>query len=148
VLFHGFPTYALSVVLCALLLWTGVGSLLAGWVPDRRRALTVALAAACVVIAASASGLHPQLAALIDLPFAARVTVTVALLAPARIALGMAMPLGLRRLATLHPAAWPGPGTSTASPRWWLPPAPSWPAFPPPPSSRSSATSVPSDTSC
>ena len=61
VLFLGFPTYALSVVLFALLLWTGAGSLLAGRVRDARRALTVSLAAACALIAASAYGLHPLL---------------------------------------------------------------------------------------
>jgi SAM-dependent methyltransferase len=103
VLFLGFPTYALSVVLFSLLLWTGAGSLLAGRVTRPRTALTVALGTACVLIAASAFLLHPVLAALIDLPFAARVAITVALLAPVGIALGMAMPLGLTRLAALHP---------------------------------------------
>jgi hypothetical protein len=108
VLFLGFPTYALSVVLFALLLWTGLGSLVAGRVRDPRRALSVALAVACVLIAASAFWLLPLLAALIDLPFAVRVAVTVALLAPAGIPLGMAMPLGLGRLLQLHPegVAW------------------------------------------
>jgi hypothetical protein len=107
VLFLGFPTYALSVVLFSLLLWTGAGSFLAGRVRHRRRALTVALTVACILIAASTYGLHSLLAALIDLPFAARVAVTVALLAPAGIALGMAMPLGLSRLLALHPRGVP-----------------------------------------
>src|SRR4029450_6588703 len=73
-----------------------------------RRGLSVALAVACAVIAASAFGLLPLLEALIDLPFAARVAITVALLAPAGIPLGMAMPLGLGRLAALYPrgVAW------------------------------------------
>jgi hypothetical protein len=108
VLFLGFPTYALSVVLFALLLWTGVGSLLAGRVRAARKALTVALGMACLLIAASAFWLLPLLAALIDLPFGVRVAITVALLAPAGIPLGMAMPLGLERLAELHPngVAW------------------------------------------
>jgi hypothetical protein len=108
VLFLGFPTYALSVVLFALLLWTGAGSLLAGRVRDRRRALTSALAVACVLIAASAFELRLLLAALIGLPFAARVAVTVALLAPVGIVLGMAMPLGLGRLLSFYPrgVAW------------------------------------------
>jgi hypothetical protein len=107
-LFLGFPTYALSVVLFSLLLWTGAGSLLAGQVRNRRRALSWALAVACVLMAASAFELRPLLAALIDLPFPARVAVTVGLLAPAGIALGMAMPLGLGRLAALYPegVAW------------------------------------------
>jgi hypothetical protein len=108
VLFLGFPTYALSVVLFALLLWTGAGSLLAGRVRDARLGLSAALAVACVLIAASAFALAPLLSALIDLPFAARVALTIALLAPAGIALGMAMPLGLIRLVSLHPrgVAW------------------------------------------
>jgi hypothetical protein len=108
VLFLGFPTYALSVVLFALLLWTGVGSLLAGRIANRRRGLALALVIACVLIAASAFGLHPLLEALIDLPFAARVTATIVLLAPLGIALGMPMPLGLSRLLELHPdgVAW------------------------------------------
>jgi hypothetical protein len=61
-----------------------------------------------VLIAASAFLLHPLLAALIDLGFAARVIITVLLLAPVGVALGMAMPLGLTRLAALHPrgVAW------------------------------------------
>jgi MFS family permease len=108
VLFLGFPTYALSVVLFALLLWTGGGSLLAGRVRNPRRALTLALAVACALIAASAYGLHPLLEATIDLPFAVRVAMTVVMLAPVGLALGMAMPLGLGRLAALHPrgVAW------------------------------------------
>jgi hypothetical protein len=108
VLFLGFPTYALSVVLFALLLWTGAGSLLAGRVGDPRRALSAALAVSCVMIAACALALAPLLEALLDLPFALRVAVTVALLAPVGIPLGMAMPLGLGRLAALHPGgvAW------------------------------------------
>jgi spermine/spermidine synthase len=108
VLFLGFPTYALSVVLFALLLWSGLGSLLAGRVGDARRALTAALTLSCVLIAASAFGLLPLLSALIDLPFSLRVALTVLLLAPAAIPLGMAMPLGLGRLAELHPegVAW------------------------------------------
>jgi hypothetical protein len=108
VLFLGFPTYALSVVLFALLLWTGTGSLLAGRARDCRRVLQAALTTACALIAASAFGLAPVLSALIDLPFSARVAATVVLLAPVGIVLGMAMPLGLARLAAGHPqgVAW------------------------------------------
>lgn len=107
-LFLGFPTYALSVVLFSLLLWTGAGSLVAGRVRDPRRALTIALGLACVVMAASAYGLRPLLGSLIDLSFAARVVVTVLLLAPVGVCLGMAMPLGLTRLVALYPrgVAW------------------------------------------
>jgi hypothetical protein len=108
VLFLGFPTYALSVVLFALLLSTGFGSLLSGRVRRPRRSLGAALALACVLIAAASFALEPLLTALLEVPFALRVAVTVALLAPLGVLLGMAMPLGLRRLAALHPGgvAW------------------------------------------
>ena len=107
VLFLGYPTYALSVVLFALLLFTGAGSLLSARFEDGRRALSRALVAAVVAIAGAAFGLEPLLAALIDLPFAGRVAITIALLAPVGIPLGMAMPIGLRRLAATHEAGVP-----------------------------------------
>jgi hypothetical protein len=102
VLFLGFPTYALSVVLFALLVFTGLGALLS----DRgepRRTLVAALAAVTAITAAAAFGLQPLLRALIDLPFPARVAIAVALLAPAGLGMGMAMPIGLKRLNALHP---------------------------------------------
>jgi hypothetical protein len=109
VLFLGFPTYALSVVLFALLVFTGVGSLLsARLAADPRRALVGALGVAAILIALTAFGLQPLLRALIEVPFALRIAITVALLAPLGVALGMAMPLGLRRLEGLYPSgvAW------------------------------------------
>jgi len=107
VLFLGFPTYALSVVLFALLACTGIGSLISGRLREPRRALIVALACGGVLIAAAALGLQPLLRGLIEWPFEARVALTVLLLAPAGMALGMAMPIGLTRLAGLHPDAVP-----------------------------------------
>jgi hypothetical protein len=103
VLFLGFPTYALSVVLFSLLLFTGGGAALSSRFGDPRRSLIAALSIACVLMLVLAFGLEPLLRTLIDLPFAARVAVTVALLAPLGLTLGMAMPIGLRRLSALHP---------------------------------------------
>lgn len=107
VLFLGFPTYALSVVLFALLLATGLGSWLSSRARDLRRALALTLAGACATIAGGALGLQPLLGALIALPFPARVAVTLALLLPLGLLLGGAMPLGLARLAAREPAALP-----------------------------------------
>ena len=107
VLFLGFPTYALSVVLFALLAFTGIGSLLSARLREPRRGLIVALACGGVLIAAAALGLQPLLRSLIEWPFEARVALTIVLLAPAGLALGMAMPIGLTRLAGLHPDAVP-----------------------------------------
>ncbi len=103
VLFLGFPTYALSVVLSSLLVFTGLGSLLAGRWRDQRRALIATLSVSVLLIGASAIGLQDLLRALIGLPFGARVAVTVALLAPFGLSLGMAMPIGLSRLSALTP---------------------------------------------
>jgi hypothetical protein len=108
VLFLGFPTYALSVVLFALLVFTGIGSLISTRAEaDPRRALAAAIAVGSVLIAASAYGLQPLLRSLIELSFPLRVLLTVAMLAPLGLTLGMAMPLGLRRLQGLHPAGVP-----------------------------------------
>jgi hypothetical protein len=57
--------------------------------------------------AVASFALQPLLRGLIDLPFAARVVVAVLLLAPAGLAMGMAMPIGLRRLVDLHPRGVP-----------------------------------------
>jgi hypothetical protein len=109
VLFLGFPTYALSVVLFTLLVSTGAGAYLSslGDRPPRTR-LTGALVVACLLIAASVWGLQPILRVLIDLPFALRVILTMLLLAPVGLVLGMAMPIGLQRLRGLYPhgVAW------------------------------------------
>jgi hypothetical protein len=107
VLFLGFPTYALSIVLFALLLFTGAGSLVSARLGEPRRVLVTALAVALALIAAAAVGLQPLLRALIELPFALRVVVSVALIAPFGVALGTAMPIGLRRLAARHPQGVP-----------------------------------------
>ncbi|MEA2421778.1 MAG: hypothetical protein QOF55_877, partial [Thermoleophilaceae bacterium] len=106
VLFLGFPTYALSVVLFALLVFTGIGALLSAR-GDPRRTLITALSAVTVLTVTAAFGLQPLLRALIDLPFAVRVAIAVALLAPAGLGMGMAMPIGIRRLVELHPAGVP-----------------------------------------
>ncbi len=107
VLFLGFPTYALSIVLFALLLFTGLGSLASTRLGEPRRVLITALALAVVLIAVAAFALQPLLRALIELPFAARVAVSVVLIAPFGLALGTSMPIGLRRLAATHPAGVP-----------------------------------------
>ena len=108
VLFLGFPTYALSIVLFALLVFTGVGALLSSRWREPRRALIAATALTAALIAASAVGLQPLLEDLIELPFAARVAIAIVMLAPLGLVMGTAMPLGLGRLDALHPGgvAW------------------------------------------
>ena len=107
VLFLGFPTYALSVVLFALLLFTGLGAYLTTRTDRPRTTLIRALVGAVVVIVLAALVLEPLLEALISAPFALRVALTVLLLAPVAMLLGTAMPLGLQRMAGLYPAGVP-----------------------------------------
>ena len=97
VLFLGFPTYALSVVLAGLLLSSGLGARLSEEVATER-GLEQVLGVAVVVIAVGAFGLQPLLRSLISLPLAGRVAIALFVLLPIGGLLGFAMPLGLRRL--------------------------------------------------
>jgi hypothetical protein len=107
VLFLGFPTYSLSVVLAGLLVFTGIGAALSGRWRAPQTALRAATSVAAVLIFVSAFALPPLLRSLIDLPFGARLLITVLILAPFGISMGMAMPIGLRRLSALHHGAVP-----------------------------------------
>lgn len=103
VLFLGYPTYALSVVLCVLLVSSGIGSVLSERARDVDRALSVALALATASIAVAAVALGPLLAGAMSLPFAIRVALAMIVLCPIGIVLGTAMPLGLHRFASRYP---------------------------------------------
>jgi hypothetical protein len=107
VLFLGFPTYALSVVLFALLAFTGAGAWISGRWADPRKALIAALGMAAALIGVLALTLQPLLRELVGQPFALRVLLAVIMLAPVGLTLGTAMPIGLRRLSGLHPAGVP-----------------------------------------
>ena len=107
VLMLGYPTYSLSVVLAALLAFTGVGSWLSTKWRDERRGLNLALTAATVLIAASAFFLPSLVEHMVSSSFSARVAVTIAVLAPFGLLMGMAMPIGLRRYEALHPGGVP-----------------------------------------
>jgi hypothetical protein len=112
VLFLGHPVYALTVVLFAVLLWSGIGSWLAGRVRDEDapRALRTMLLAVAGLVVVAAFGLAPIFYALVQLPAPLRILITVLSLAPLGLALGMPMPTGLRLLAgrapELIPWAW------------------------------------------
>ena len=107
VLFLGFPTYSLSVVLFSLLTFSGIGSFLTPHVGLTKRTLSFALSATVVLLVIAAFGLAPMLSTLIELPFAARVLIAIAVIAPIGILLGSAMPIGLHRFEGLFPAALP-----------------------------------------
>jgi hypothetical protein len=102
VLFLGFPTYALSVVLFSLLVFSGIGSMLSSRLTADRRTLATVLGTAVALIVIGSWAL-PEINDLITLPFAARVAIAILALAPAGLVLGICMPLGLRRFQALFP---------------------------------------------
>ncbi|RMF19192.1 MAG: hypothetical protein D6760_13295, partial [Deltaproteobacteria bacterium] len=118
VLFLGFPTYSLSVVLFSLLIFTGLGSAFSGRIPRVSRRLPVMVTAVLTVILCTfllvAPGLfRANLAA--SLPV--RILISVALIAPLGVVLGMFFPVGIRLIEAadrrLVPWAWAVNGCTT-----------------------------------
>ena len=98
------PTYAFATVLFGVLVWSGVGSLAS----DR---LSVSMAAAVSAVAALsvlyAFGLPLLFDATLGLPLAGRLALSVALLAPLGMAMGVPFPRAIRMLGGHAPALVP-----------------------------------------
>jgi spermidine synthase len=103
-LFLGHPNYALSVVLAALLLFTGIGALFSRALVAAARQLRFVSYALVGILALEHVLAFPFLPRLIGLPFAARVALVFALVAPVGVCLGVFMPTGLDRLKAAAPA--------------------------------------------
>lgn len=107
-LFLGHPLYAVAVVLAGFLLFAGLGSRLSGMLPgDAGRIVRLAAVAIAVVALTYLALLPPLFQALADLSDARRIAVSLALIAPLALAMGMPFPLGLRRLSETAPALIP-----------------------------------------
>jgi hypothetical protein len=111
VLLLGYPVYALAVVLFALLLFSGLGSLFSARYTDHPKpALITALLSIIVIAITYVTTLPMAIGALLGTPIVVRIAVTVALLAPIGLVLGMAYPLGIAVLRrydeALVPWAW------------------------------------------
>jgi spermidine synthase len=105
-LFLGYPTYALTVTLFALLVSTGVGSLASERVGEAPfRAVLFAGIVLVALVAFYLFGLGPLTAAMGGAPFALRVVFAAIVLLPLGLCLGAFMPLGLRAVAALTPHA-------------------------------------------
>ena len=105
--FLGHPNYALSVVLAALLLFTGAGALLSGAIVGALGRLRFASYALAFVLLAGYFAVFPRLMSLVGLPFAARASLVFLLVAPVGMLLGVFMPWGLDRLKETSPALAP-----------------------------------------
>lgn len=105
ILFLGHPAYAMTTVLFAILLFSGVGSALSPRFPAR-----LALALLVGLIGVYAVGLPWLFARTLALPLGARMLVAALALAPGGLLMGMPFPQGLRRL-----------GASSSRPEMLLP---------------------------
>ena len=112
-LFLHHPLYAVAVVLCAFLLFAGLGSRLAPRLAQRlgpRRAVQLAVSAIAALTLAYALLLPPLFTQLGTLPDAARIAVTLPLIAPLALAMGLPFPIALSIVADhakgLLPWAW------------------------------------------
>jgi MFS family permease len=101
--FLGYPTYSLTVTLAAILLSTGVGALLSSrFAPRARSAVPILLAILAALTLFYELALPSILdGALLSSGLALRVLFAGAILIPLGLCLGMFMPLGLGRVASL-----------------------------------------------
>jgi hypothetical protein len=106
----GDRTSGFALVLTTMLVFSGLGAMLAGRAANPGRALGIAAAAAMAGCVAALLLGRPVVLAALDWPFAARVLLLVAAIAPLSLALGLPFPLGLDRFqqsgAGLLPWAW------------------------------------------
>jgi len=98
-LFLGYPTYSLTVTLMTLLLSTGLGALLSQRVTHGRGAIPKLLGAISVLTIFNLFGLPAVTNALLDQHLALRIFITMAMLTPLGLCLGMFMPIGLKEIA-------------------------------------------------
>jgi spermidine synthase len=106
VLFLSHPLYAVAVVLCAFLVFAAAG----GWMAGRARApngVTVAVMAMGTLAVVYLAVLPDLFQALLHLPDAAKIAISVLLIAPLAMCMGVPFPTGMRRLADTCEAAIP-----------------------------------------
>lgn len=107
VLFLGYPTFALAVVLFALLTFSGIGSLLSNkLVPpsrDPRQGLRLVIPALAMLVLAYVFLLPPVFGATLGWSLPVRIAFAVVLLAPLGLLMGMPFPLGIRLVTRTNP---------------------------------------------
>ena len=118
VLFLGYPTYSLTVVLLSLLVSTGIGSLLTERIDSRFAEALPPRLAALLLLAGGYLVVTPIIFdALLGAALAVRVAVSIALLVPLGLVLGAFFPLGVRIAERVEPRlvpwAWAVNGCAT-----------------------------------
>jgi hypothetical protein len=105
VLLLGHPVYSLTVTLFSLLLGTGLGAMVSRVLPTQtlRRSTAIALLLVAAIAIVIVLVVTPVIAWAIPFSRPVRILVSVALLLPVGIVLGVPMPAGLRLLSTRAP---------------------------------------------
>ncbi|HAX42886.1 MAG TPA: hypothetical protein DCY80_10070, partial [Solibacterales bacterium] len=103
VLFLGHPTYALTVVIFAMLVFSGLGSY---WSRRLTQASDQRLGAICLIVTALVTAIAftatPVTASLVGLPLSLKIAIALLLIAPAGFAMGIPFPAGLARMEQWH----------------------------------------------
>ena len=104
-LFLGHPIYALAVILFSVLLFSGVGSYLSGRLAGERpaRLAVRAIPLLLALVTVYAFTLTPFLRGQLHLELPARIALSVLLIAPLGLFMGMPMPLGIAALDKVRP---------------------------------------------
>jgi predicted membrane-bound spermidine synthase len=118
VLFLGYPTYSLSVVMCSLLVSAGAGSMLSERLPlPARTAILVQVSLLVVLVGLFDQVASSLISANLSASLATRIAISVALLAPLGLVLGTFFPTGIRIVAAIDerliPWAWAVNGCTT-----------------------------------
>lgn len=100
--FLGHPTYALTVVLFTVLLFSGIGSVVAERItdPDRPRSLLVPVGALVVALFCFGLATEPVMASFAGSTTPVRIAASVGLLAPLALLMGMPFSIGMRAAGT------------------------------------------------
>lgn len=104
-LFLGHPLAAIALVLASFLVFGGLGSGFAARIGDRLAARVPLIVAVIAIVALVIA--RTLTATALGLPDAAKIAISIVLIAPLAFAMGMPFPLGLRGLAARDPGAIP-----------------------------------------
>ncbi|MGB2756803.1 MAG: hypothetical protein WBD02_03990 [Acidimicrobiia bacterium] len=100
-LFLGYPTYSLTITLAAVLVFSGIGSLLSSKVKHAGRTVGLLWAALVVLGVFYRFALPSITESLLPSSLAVRILVTIVMLVPLGLCLGMFMPLGLSAVTSM-----------------------------------------------
>jgi hypothetical protein len=109
VLLLGHPVYSLTVTLFSVLLGTGIGSLVSRRIEDAqlRRTTQIVLVAVALTAALAIVALPSIIRGAISASHTARIALTVLLITPAGVLMGMPLPAGIRLMTANHSALVP-----------------------------------------